>query len=111
MAVQTFQVHVRRVQHVLDALERKVVAHRETELGVFAARANILMRVSLHARRDAHEDVLDHTVTAGDFGHAAKLNARVEHNTAHPCRNSLVKLFRRLVVAVHEHAVCRVAHG
>ena len=67
------------------------------------------MRVGLDAGRDAHVDGLLDAKLAGDFGHARKLNAAVDHDAAHTCRDSFAQLGRRLVVAVHEDALHREA--
>ena len=63
------------------------------------------MRVGLNARGDAHVDVLRDAQLAGDLADAAQLDAAVHHDAAHARRNGLAQLLRRLVVAVHEHAL------
>ena len=67
------------------------------------------MRVGLDAGRDAHVDALLDAEFAGDLGHARKLDAAVDHDTAHACGDGLAQLGRRLVVAVHEDAIHREA--
>ena len=105
VAVETDQMHVRSLQGVLHAFEREVVEHGETELAVLTARADILVRVGLHAGGNAHVDVLRDAQLAGNFAHARQLDAAVNHNAAHTCGNGLAQLLRRFVVAVHEHAL------
>ena len=109
MAVEADELHVGRLDGVLHALEGEVVEHGEAELGVLAARADVLVRVGLDARRDAHVDGLLDAKFAGDFRHAGKLDAAVDHDTAHTCGDGFAQLSGRLVVAVHEDALHREA--
>ena len=105
VAVEAGQAHVRGLERILDALEGEVVEHGEAELAVLAARADVLVRVGLDAGGDAHVDVLRDAQLAGDLADAAQLDAAVHHDAAHARRNGLAQLLRRLVVAVHEHAL------
>ena len=109
MAVEADELHVGSLDGVLHALEGEVVEHGEAELGVLAARADVLMRVGLDAGRDAHVDGLLDAKFPGDLGYARKLDAAVDHDAAHACGDGLAQLGRRLVVAVHEDTIHREA--
>ena len=73
--VEAHEIHVRKLKNVGYAVECEIFAHGEAELRVFAARADVFVRISLDARCDAHVDVLRLAQPACDLGDATRFDA------------------------------------
>ena len=68
------------------------------------------MRVGLDAWRDAHVDRLLDAQLTGDLGDALEFDATVDDDAADTRLDGFAQLARRLVVAMHEHALGRKIH-
>lgn len=103
--VEAYKIHVRKLKNVGYAVECEIFAHGEAELRVFAARADVFVRISLDTWRDTHVDILRLAQLACDLGDAACFDARIDHDAPYACRNGFAQFLGSLVVAMHEHAL------
>ncbi len=89
------------------AFMREPVGHAEPELRVLLAGLDVVVRVGLHARRDADEDRLGRPALLGHRREPVHLVEGVDDDAAHAGVEALGELVVGLVVAVHLHALHR----